>query len=178
MLAGAAAEPAIEPCAEYEQVEPGHLSNVCSPWPEGDVAYSATIQASLVPQPAAQQVMVYRLDGQWFIRIAGYHWEPGTSVIVTRRNEVPISAEDAAMIAARVDAATLSRLAERPYYGSDLVICTDGASLELAAASNGSRQSARQHSCAGETEMNEISALFRELAIKYDSESAEYLGGL
>ncbi|MDE1468492.1 hypothetical protein [Aurantiacibacter sp. D1-12] len=170
--------PAIEDCPAAEASTDGHLSDVCAALPEVDVAYSATMRASLNPRPASQQVMVYRMEGQWFVRTAGYRWTPGTSVVTTRRNDLPIAPEDASMIETRLSQTSLSRLAELPYYGADDVICTDGSNLEIAAALDGARFAARQHSCAGQTELNEIAALFRGIAIKYDSEFEGYLSGL
>ncbi|APE27752.1 hypothetical protein [Aurantiacibacter gangjinensis] len=171
-------EAPIELCSDYAATDESFTLDVCDEALQGDVAYSATIRASLNPEPAVRQVTIFRHDGQWFVRATGYRWEPGTSLVSTRRNELPISADDAALIEAQLGAVALSNLAAQPYYGDDDRICTDGANFELAAAIDGQRHTARQHSCAGNTQLTEITALFLDIAIRYDNGFEGYLGGL
>lgn len=113
--------------------------DVCDPLLEGGNAYSATMTASLTPPPATQQVVIYRLEGNWFLYAEGYRWNG--SLVETRRNDVRISDADAAAI-------------------------------------EGSRHAARQHSCAGQTELTRTAALFKEMALKYDPAFEGYLSGL
>ena len=166
------------PCAERDAMGNDHLSDVCSAHLEGEPAYSVTFGASLNPRPAAQQVMVYRADDAWVMRVAGYRWKAGTSAITTKRNEFKISDEDASMLIDILSVDSLRRLAAMPYYGSDDAICTDGASLELAFAEQRMKHRAAQHSCAGKTDFNQIAATFRQIAIKYDPEFETLLNGL
>jgi hypothetical protein len=166
----------IGPCTDALEFDGGHLSDVCTEWLEGNNAYSATMRASISPQPASQQVMLYRMEGAWFMRVAGYRWEPG-SAVETRRREFPVSDGDAQVIVDRMTIAHLDELGELLYYGSENVICTDGASYELAMAINGQRRNARQHSCAGKTELHQTAAIFRQIALKYDPEFAGMLRG-
>lgn len=111
------------------------------------------------------------------MRISGYSWKSGGPVL-TRRNEVEISATDASLVTRRMTESAIKRLSDLPYYGSKDAICMDGSSYRLEMAQNGLRHTAAQHSCAGKTEINEITALFRELAVKYDSEFEGLLSGL
>lgn len=155
-----------------------HLADVCSAWLKGAPAYSATFRASLNPRPASHQVLIYRRDDTWFMRIAGYRRGLSGSEVVTRRNEVAVSDVDVEALASRVTKASLERLSAMPYYGSENMICTDGADLQLAMSSTGKKYVAAQHSCAGKTEINEIAATFRQLALKYDPDFAGLLTGL
>ncbi|QFT76541.1 hypothetical protein [Erythrobacter sp. THAF29] len=170
MLSLAALGPATTQCGETDKSDDYHLLSVCEGFLEGGPAFSATVRASLSAKPASQQVMVFKLDGTWMVAIAGYSWSPGGAVL-TRRAEFEISPEDAKAIAGLLDGETFDRLGKIKFYGRDDRICMDGAVYELAAASGGRKASARQHSCAGTTEINSIMAAFRELAIKYDPDS-------
>ena len=172
----AAPAPAVTPCELDAEAELSIPMDVCDSWLEGGSAYSATMTASLTPPPATQQVVVYQFEGNWFLHAEGYRWNG--SLIETRRNDVPISQADAATIRDELTTAYLATLAEKPFYGSPNVICTDGAPIELAAASAGSRHAARQHSCAGQTQLTQTAALFRELAIRYDPGFEGYLSFL
>ena len=154
-----------------------HTANVCAPWLKSKAAYSATFRGSMSPRPAAQQVMIYRSDDAWIMRIAGYHWDR-KGAVVTRRREIAISDADAGVIVDHMTAESLDRLSKRPYFGSETVICTDGAQYELAMASGGRKHLAKQHSCAGSTELNETAALLRDLALKYDPSFDGLLSGL
>lgn len=165
------------PCAEDTDSPEYHLSDVCDPLLDGAPAYSATFRASLSPQPASQQVMVYRLDGEWFIRIAGYRWERGGEV-VTRRHDIAVSTADVDVLVSRLSKSSIEHLGAQPYYGSENVICTDGANLELAMSLEGRKFLAAQHSCAGKTGINEITAIFRQLALRYDPAFDGLLAGL
>lgn len=167
---------ATSPCETTARRDDYHLSDVCDELLHGEESYSATFRASLVPRPASQQVLIYRDDESWRLRAAGYRWN--SPLVTTRRNDVEISAQDAERIRQSVTAEYLARLAQLPFYGSESVICTDGATTELAASWGGERHSARQHSCAGETELTGTAALFREIAIKYDPEFEGHLNGL
>ena len=153
-------------CPAEKTDETQHLLEVCDPVVEGARAYSATFRASLNPPPAAQQVTIFERDGEWFMHVAGYRWKPGEAV-VTRRNDMPISAEDALALVARLEEAG-DRLAQLSYYGAPNVICTDGASFQLASAVGGQHRVFSQHSCAGKSELHAIAAAFRSLAIKYE----------
>lgn len=162
-----------------ERLDTGHhISNVCTGYHEGASAYSATWSASLNPKPAQQQVMIFRYEGEWRMRIAGYRWEWGTSLVEHRRNDVAISDEDANSIIELMDDKTLERLAAQPYFGSDTLICTDGAGYRLEKAKDSQRHFAAQHSCAGRTQVNEIFGKFREIALKYDPEFEGFLAGM
>lgn len=164
-------------CSSEIEAAEYHLSDVCDPLLEGAEAYSATFRASLVPSPASQQVLVYRADADgWFVRIAGYNWTD--DIVVTRRRDLPISDDDAAQISALITEVTFERLSALPYYGSPDIVCTDGANLQLAMVLNGQRNFVAQHTCAGRTEINDLSEAFRSLAIKYDPESLGLLNGL
>lgn len=174
-LAGGTA-PLGTPCELDAEAELSHPMNVCESWLEGGSAYSATMTASLTPPPATQQVVVYQFEGDWFLHAEGYRWKG--SLIETRRNDMPISEADAAAIRDKLTTAYLATLAEQPFYGSPNVICTDGATIELAAASAGSRHAARQHSCAGQTQLTKTAALFRAMAIRYDPGFEGYLSFL
>ena len=163
-------------CPVEKTDETQHLLEVCDPVVEGARAYSATFRASLTPPPAAQQVTIFERGGEWFMHVAGYSWQPGNAV-ATRRNDTPIAAEDALAIIAQLEEAG-DRLAQLSYYGAPNVICTDGARTELASAMAGQRSAFAQHSCAGKSELHEIAAAFRSLAIKYDPEFEGMLYGL
>lgn len=176
MLAGAAAASG-QACSEIAIPLDEHRSDVCDERFTGQPVYSVTFAASMTPRPALQQVTVYRIQRQWFVRVAGYRWVRG-GAFSTRRNDIAISASDAKTIEDRVSASTIGRLADLPYYGSKSFICTDGSNLELAMASDGRRYSAAQHSCAGVTEMSGIAKAFGELALKYDPEFSGMLDGL
>ena len=171
------------PCSEKETLadpDNWHLSDVCANYLEnGGVTptYSATFLASLNPQPASQQVLIFRRDDQWHMRVAGYLWRPGRSLVEHRRNEFAISDADANALAALMDDASLERLAAQPYYGSGDIICVDGARFQLDRAERGQRFSAAQHSCAGSTQINEIFASFRAVAVKYDAGFDGFLRG-
>ncbi|MDZ4138767.1 MAG: hypothetical protein U1D66_07795 [Erythrobacter sp.] len=106
-----------------------HLIDVCDPIISGENAYSVTYQASLSPEPASQQVAVYTVDGEWFVRIAGYRWRGDK--VETRRRDLPISAADAEALIKKTNPSIIQRLSKLPYYGADDLICTDGASLHL-----------------------------------------------
>ena len=93
-------------------------------------------------------------------------------------DKLEISAADADEIIQRITVNHLEQLRERPFYGSANAICLDGASYELAMASEGAELTARQHSCAGKTELNQTADLLRRIAIKYDPEFAGLLNGL
>ncbi|MGI9375467.1 MAG: hypothetical protein ACR2PC_05095 [Tsuneonella suprasediminis] len=165
--------PAVDPGRDY------HLEDVCGELSEGGPAYSATVRASMSPPPASQQVMVYRTGGVWMMRIAGYRyrWKSGGEV-VTRRREIALSDDDAEDLVRRLTEADLRHLGQLPFYGSENVICTDGASLELAIGMAGRKSKAAQHSCAGKTELRQLAAAFRQLALKYDPEFEGLLSGL
>jgi len=163
-------------CPEDAPVSEYHLWDVCDELLEGAPAYSVTYRESLSPGPASQQVMLYRLDSVWFIRVAGYRGEWGGPV-ETRRHEMIVSDADAEAVVGRLTRDSLEQLDALPYYGSKHAICMDGASLELAMASRGRRFAAAQHSCAGKTAMNDIAAIFRALALKYDSGFEGLLSG-
>ncbi|WP_338447162.1 hypothetical protein V5F89_05075 [Pelagerythrobacter marensis] len=165
-----------EECVNERRSVDYHLADVCDPAFGDGPVYSATFAASLTPPPASQQVVIYRLEGEWFVRIAGFRWKAGE--VVTRRLERPIADSDAAEISERITGAALRRLGALPYYGADDAICSDGASLTLETARNGKRISASQHSCAGKTELNDLADAFRSLALKYDPESSGLLSGL
>lgn len=175
LVLATATSTATPPCEATTQRDDYHLSDVCDEIVHGEEAYSATFRASLVPRPASQQVLIYRQDGSWRLRAAGYRWNGG--LVMTRRNDVEISSEDAERIRQSVTADHLARLARLPFYGSDDVICTDGATTELAASWGEERHSARQHSCAGDTELTTTATLFREIAIKYDPNLEGFLTG-
>lgn len=164
-------------CPEVVDPDDYHLSDICNSLLADYPAYSATYQASLSPEPASQQVMLYLGEDGWVMRIAGYRWTPGGGEVVTRRFEVSISDDDAQQLVDRLSETTMQRLRELPYYGSDDVICTDGANTEIATALDGMKIAAAQHSCAGRTEINEIAAAFRELALRYDPAFEDLLSG-
>jgi len=177
VLSAGLGSPALA-CSETPSSSGYHISDVCSASLEGAPAYSATFGASLSPEPASQQVMIYRRGDAWFMRIAGYRWERGSTVVTRRRDDIAVSDVDAQALVSRLTRRALKQLSELPYYGSEDVICTDGASLELAMASGGRKFRAAQHSCAGKTRMNEIATIFRQIALKYDPEFADLLSGL
>ena len=158
--------------------ESDHLMDVCADYLDDTAAYSATWLGSLSPRPAEQQVAVFRYEGKWFVRVAGYRWKPGTSLVEYRRNEIQISEEDSDAIAALMSDAKLKELSSIKYYGSDYVFCTDGASFRLDMARAGQRKEVAQHSCAGKTEINRVMSEFRNLALKYDPEFDGMLTGL
>ena len=172
----AQAAPTGTPCEQDAEAEASRPMDVCEPLLEGGTAYSATMAASLTPPPAAQQVVVYRLDGEWFLHAEGYRWNG--SLVETRRNDVPISEADADAIREQLTTPYIATLAQQPFYGSPNVICTDGSTIELATAIDGVRHAARQHSCAGSTDLTRTAALFRDIAIKYDPRFEGYLSGL
>jgi hypothetical protein len=157
-------------CGEHDREDDYHLTSVCENWLEGAPAYSATVQGSLMAKPASQQVTIVRLEGEWLMLVAGYRWDEDGSV-TTRRVERVISDEDGERIASLLSEEAFHRLGKLHYYGSEDVICTDGANYELAAGVSGQKMTARQHSCAGATEINQVMAVFRELALKYDTAS-------
>ncbi len=163
------ASAAATPCSVEDEAD-DHLSDVCAPFLEGAPAYGVTVQGSLIPRPAAQQVLIYQMDGEWLIRISGYRWQPGTSQIETRRTVLPISDEDAQRLIERMNDDAFERLQARPYYGSEDSICTDGSRHEVAKASAGSANRATLHSCGLNDELKAIARQFREVAIKYDPE--------
>ena len=165
-------------CPAVEEFRNDHLLDVCDPILEGGKVYSVSYQASLTPPPAAQQVALYELDGQWFIWVAGYEWERGTSLVTTRRNDIAISKDDAKSLILFFDDARLERLSQASYYGDPLVLCTDGARTEIVIASEGMTRSFARHSCAGKSELNEIAAAFRKMALKYDAGFEGLLTGL
>lgn len=154
-----------------------HLADICFAAENGGPAYSVTYAASLIPPPASQQVMVYQTGDGWKMWIAGYRWMPGGAV-VTRRQEISISTADAHTISGMVTIQRLMRLSELPFYGSEDVICLDGATLSLAMSVDGKRYSAEQHSCAKKGALNETAAVFRDIAIKYEPEFSDLLDWL
>ncbi|WP_143738133.1 hypothetical protein [Erythrobacter donghaensis] len=165
-------------CADVRSTPEYHLSDACDPFLAGNTAYSITYRASLSPMPASQQVMIFRTDDGWFMSISGYRWDPDTQVVVTRRNEVAISFDEFRQLSDRLTEASINKLASLPYYGARDVICTDGAKYEIAVAKGGKKLIAEQHSCAGKTEINEIAAAFRDLALTHDPEFENLLSGL
>lgn len=177
MILSAGVAYAGTPCPENAISSDHHLEDVCAVWIEEEPAYAATFGASLTPRPASQQVLIYRREGDWFMRIAGFRWNPGGEV-VTRRDTIAISDEDAETIVDSMNVDSLAQLHEQPFYGSDVRICTDGATYSLATAQAGRRYDARQHSCASKTELNATAALFRQLALKYDPAFEGLLYGL
>tara|TARA_B100001179_G_C18442840_1_gene339585 strand:- start:16 stop:579 length:564 start_codon:yes stop_codon:yes gene_type:complete len=165
-------------CPVNEERQTGHLFSVCDPILEGGRAYSVTFEASLSPEPAAQQVALYKRSGLFFLRIAGFRWESGSSLVTTRRNEIAISKEDALSLVDLFDDARLKRLSQLSYYGDPLIVCSDGAETEVATASDGRTQSFAQHTCAAKSELNEVASVFREVALKYDPGFEGMLTGL
>ncbi|QWC56245.1 hypothetical protein F7D01_03315 [Erythrobacter sp. 3-20A1M] len=153
------------------------LFDVCEAPSDLSAAYSATMRASLKPAPAAQQVTIFRDDGKWRMRVVGYRWTLGAET-VSRQNEFEISDRDAEVIIDRMSSDAIEELAQRPYFGREGVICTDGSSYELAIASRDRRLAAKQHSCAGKTELNKTAAVFRRIALKYDPAFDGMLDGL
>lgn len=169
---------APRPCAVEEEGDvSGHLEQVCSEIIGGAPTYAVTFRASLAPQPAAQQVLLYRLDGAWMLRVAGYRWQPGGPV-ETRRHELPIAARDAEALAALLDDADFDRLGQLFYYGRPDAVCSDGSSVTLARSVGGMVREAGQHSCAGKTEVHRIAAAFRRVALRYDPAFDGLLAGL
>jgi len=156
-------------CASHLNPEVYHTQDVCSAWIEREEAYSVTVHASLLPEPASQQILLYQHERKWKLRVAGFRWKWGGEVS-TRRNEFVINAEDAHALIDQFSDGNLSRLRTLPYYGEPNRICMDGSKLELAKAVAGQRSWVSQHSCAGATDMNAIAALFRQTALKYDPE--------
>lgn len=154
-----------------------HLSDVCSASFKGSPAYAVTFQASLSPAPASQQVMMYRFNESWLLRVAGYRWKPGGEVL-TRRNTLSISDADAELVTRAITSETLEVLSKRPFFGDENVVCLDGARLEVAMGHEGRHLTAAQHSCAPKSEMNGLAALFRELVLKYDRGFDGLLSGL
>jgi hypothetical protein len=167
---------AFETACSADTSEDHHLEDVCNEVLKGAPAYSVTYRRSLSPEPASQQVMVYRLGDRWYVYVAGYLKGHG-SVVETRRNDLPISDADAEKLVSRLTVEGLRQLSLSPYYGREDVVCTDGASLELEMARSGRKFKAEQHSCAGKTRLNEIAALFRQLALKYDPQFKTLLSG-
>ncbi len=165
-------------CSETKTATDHHLASVCAPYLGGASAYSVTYHGSLTPKPASQQVMVHKADDTWFVRMAGFRWEPGSSKVVTKRNELEITDGEAKALIGKWTKASLERLSALPYYGSDDVICMDGASIELAMAEQNRKYRAAQHTCAGKTEITVIAADFRQLALKYDADFEGLLTGL
>lgn len=161
--------------AEIDRVE-YHLIDVCDPILSGEEAYAVTYRASLSPKPASQQVVVYTLDGEWFLRIAGYGWQGDR--VETRRRDMPISSDDAMAITGKASPSNIRRLNKSPFYGEPERICMDGASLNLDGAVGGKRYGAAQHTCAGSTELFGLASDFRALALKYDPASLGFLYGL
>ncbi|WP_336987387.1 hypothetical protein [Altererythrobacter aquiaggeris] len=165
-------------CPDVDAASDDHLMGVCSPLVTEYPAYSVTYRASLSPQPASQQVMIYGRDDGWMLSIVGYRWTPGSEVILTRRQKIAISNDDAQRLSNRLTEASMKQLLALPYYGPGDQICTDGATNEVAMSKGGKKVIAQQHSCAGKTLINEISAAFRELALEYDPEFEGLLSGL
>ena len=170
ILASTVAGPLVSECTTDQAPGEYHLASVCDDYLEGEPAYSATVEGSLIAKPASQQVMLYKMDGQWFVRIAGFSWD-SEGPVLTRRIDVSVSNMDAQRVIARLDDAAFERLGTIEYYGDKNRICMDGANYEVARAVAGTMTSARQHSCAGKTEINAVMAIFRKLAIKYDPEA-------
>lgn len=164
-------------CSEASPNTDYHLQDVCSSSLKGSLAYSVTFKASLSPAPAAQQVMMYQFNDRWLLRIAGYRWKPGSEA-VTRRNTVNISETDAELVIKAITMEALDELSKRPFFGDENVICTDGATLEVAMGQGGRHLTAAQHSCAPKSEMNELAAVLQELALKYDRGFDGLLSGL
>lgn len=167
----------VTACSTEENFTFDHLLDVCDPLIDGRKAYSATFSASLTPQPAAQQVTLYEGDRGWIMHVAGFKWVRG-GPITTRRHEISISSNDVQTLISRLDEDTMERLSKLSYYGGPLVICSDGAKTEIAMAGDSKRRSFSQHSCAGKSELHEIAASFRALALKYDPEFEGMLDGL
>ena len=160
----------LEPCPD--EIDPDyHGAEVCDPVFEGATAYSATVRGSMSPAPRTQQVMLYRQEGEWRLRIAGVRWVPGTSVVVTRRNDVVISDDDAEELIALLDERAMEELGAMPYMGAEGLICVDGARLEIARAENGQRWTAAQHSCVVGSKLRPILHAFREVALRYDPDA-------
>ena len=126
-------------CPDVDAASDYHLMDVCSPLVTEYPAYSVTYRASMSPQPASQQVMIYRRDDGWMLNIVGYRWTPGSEVIVTRRQKIAISSDDAQRLSSRLTEASMKQLVALPYYGPGDEICTDGASYEVAMAKSGKR---------------------------------------
>lgn len=168
VILNASASGAAAACPPDEHTE-HHLSDVCASHLGGAPAYAVTMRGSLIPKPASQQILIYEFEDQWYIRVAGFRWE--RAVVETRRVEIPIDEEDAAILVALVSDAKLERLAELPYYGEEGIFCMDGEAFELAKAQSGQRRFARQHSCAGTGELSSVAAEFRRVALEYDPES-------
>lgn len=167
LLAGALI--GIADCEPVEAEWGDHLLSVCDKNFNGEPTYSATVRASLRSPPASQQVLLYRLDGEWFVRIAGYSDKDGA--ISTRRTDVPVTEAEAQSFIRLLTPATFERLSRLEYYGEKNIVCTDGSNYELAFAQGGRTVSALQHSCAGNSELFEIVARFRKLAIAHDRKS-------
>lgn len=173
----ASASSSVAACPADGETGSDHLFDVCHPAAQDGPAYSATFSASLSPQPSHQQVTLFKADGTWTVRAAGYKWKPG-GAFETRRNEFAISDEDARALVGRLDDETRERLSNLTYYGAPTVICTDGARTEIAVASGGQRHSFAQHSCAGKTELHEVAEAFRKVVLKYDPLFDGMLDGL
>lgn len=154
-----------------------HLMDVCDELLEEAPAYSATFRSSLSPLPASQQVMVYQVESRWFVRIAGYNWD-ANGAVRTSRNDIAILSDDAELLVSQLTSETFERLRGLHYYGSPDQVCMDGANMEIAMASAGRRYAVSQHSCAGQSEIFEIAASFRDLALKYDPSFQGLLAGL
>lgn len=158
------------PCPAEIEPDP-HLSDICDPHLDSDQAYSVTVQASMSPDPASQQVILYRSEGEWRLRIAGFRWVPGTSLVVTRRNDIAISDEDAEYIIREMDSDTLAELAQVGIMGGGNQICMDGAEADLSMARDGQFVSVRRHSCAYGRDIRNILAEFRAVALRNDPDA-------
>ncbi len=178
MLAQAAAPTPAEDCAANAKQDGYHLVDVCSDWIEGRPAYAATYRASLIPRPASQQVLVYKSEDGWRMRVAGYVWDRDKQSIQTKRSEFDISAETVRIVTEAVNVQTIQSLKKLHYYGSPDVICTDGAKYSVAMAQGNMRYSASQHSCADPSQLHQTMALFRDIAIKHDPSFDGMLYGL
>ena len=165
-------------CAEFADWEADHTADVCSEWIEGEEAYSATMRGSLIPKPAAQQVLIFKTEEGWRMRVAGYSFDYDEGTTRTRRRELAISDAEAQAIKELVSPEAMARLAKLPYYGGDNRICVDGATYGLAVARNGRRTQARQHSCSDPSELDEIAGAFRALALSHDEGFEGMLTGL
>ena len=177
MLMASGASGDAVPCPSQEELDSSHLLDVCDSSIDSEPAYSVTFEASMSPPPAAQQITLFQREEGWILQIAGYDWQPGTGLVTTRRNVMEIPAADAQTLIDRIENAS-NRLAQLSFYGDPLVICTDGATTEIAIGAHGKRRSFSQHSCAPESELHEIASEFRAVALKYDPGFDGMLGGL
>ena len=178
MLAQASAPTPAEDCAAFARQEGYHLADVCSDWIDGKIAYAATYQASLVARPGAQQVLIYESSDGWMMRIAGYRRDAKTGTVLTKRRDIPLDYGSREAIQLIVNMQTIEDMGKLPYYGSNDVICTDGAKYEVAMATEGRRFSASQHSCADPSRLHEVMGLFRAIALANDPDFNGFLTGL